>query len=250
MNEKLTFSNQDGQPEIFDTIQGEGRYMGRPVVFARLSGCNLACSWCDTPYTWVFSERLAKKHDKGEIYDKQAEQTIISVGDAIDYINGFEIKRLVITGGEPLIQQNKIIELAQGLRDANEDYWVEVETNGTITPKAETFDVIDQFNVSPKLANSGNLLNKRYKIDTLKAFANSGKADFKFVVSNNRDIEEILTIVNESGIAHDRVFLMPEGRTKEEVEANQLKLVDLAKQNNFNVTTRLHVLIWGAKRGV
>ena len=240
----------DGEPEIFDTIQGEGRYIGRPVVFARLSNCNLQCSWCDTPYTWAFNEKRASQHDEGKVYDKKKEQTKIEVGDAIDTINGYEIKRLVITGGEPLMQQPSIIELAQGLRDANEDYWVEVETNGTIAPKPELVEVVDQFNVSPKLENSGNLLNKRLKPEALKKFVETGKADFKFVVSRTEDIKEILSIVDESGMPSDRVFLMPEGRTEEEVETHQKILVDLAKEHNFNVTTRLHVLIWGAKRGV
>lgn len=249
----LRFATEQGnpqQPEIFDTVQGEGRNLGRPVVFARLSGCNLQCSWCDTPYTWAFNEGLAEKHDEGKVYDRSQEQIKVQVGDAIDRINGYNIKRLVVTGGEPMTQQRAVTELANGLKANNEDYWVEIETNGTVIPQPETVEAIDQFNVSPKLENSGNALSKRRKDKAMEAYVATGKADFKFVVFGDEDLPEILEIVDRYQIPSDRVFLMPEGRTPEEVERHQKELVDLAIKNNFNVTTRLHVLIWGAKRGV
>jgi 7-carboxy-7-deazaguanine synthase len=242
--------DSDKQPEIFDTIQGEGRNLGRPVVFARLSDCNLACSWCDTPYTWAFTDKLAEQHDEGKKYERSTEQVQIQVGDAIDQINGYAIKRLVVTGGEPMMQQKAITELANGLRERNEDYWVEMETNGTIAPTPETIEAVDQFNVSPKLANSGNSLKKRRKDKAMETFVESGKADFKFVVFGDDDLPEILEMVEKYEIPHENVFLMPEGRTPEEVERHQKELVELAKVHNFNITTRLHVLIWGAKRGV
>lgn len=249
----LRFATEQGnpeKPEIFDTVQGEGRNLGRPVVFARLSGCNLQCSWCDTPYTWAFTEGLAEKHDEGKVYDRSQEQIKISVGEAIDQVSTLKIPRLVITGGEPMTQQKGLTELANGLKANNEDYWVEVETNGTIVPKQETIDAVDQFNVSPKLANSGNELAKRRKDRAMEAYVASGKADFKFVVFGDEDLPEILEMVEQYSIPPEKVFLMPEGRTEEEVERHQKELVDLAIKNNFNVTTRLHVLIWGAKRGV
>lgn len=250
--ERLRFATEQGtqNPEIFSTIQGEGRNIGRPVVFARLSGCNLQCSWCDTPYTWAFNEQLAEAHDEGKVYDKEQEQIRIEVGQAIDNITGYELNRLVITGGEPMQQQKGIIELAEGLKENNEDYWIEIETNGTIIPKPETIELVDQFNVSPKLDNSGNELKRRLKDKAMETYANCPKADFKFVVFNDEDLPEILNIVDKYKIPHERVFLMPEGRTEEEVTRHQEELVEVAKDNNFNLTTRLHVLIWGAKRGV
>ena len=249
----LRFATEQGnpdKPEIFDTVQGEGRNLGRPVVFARLSGCNLQCSWCDTPYTWAFTEKLAEKHDEGKVYNRSQEQIKISVGEAIDQISTLKIPRLVVTGGEPMTQQAAITELANGLKANNEDYWVEIETNGTVVPKPETIEAIDQFNVSPKLENSGNSKAKRDKAPAMEAYVASGKADFKFVVFGDQDLPEILELVEKYKIPHERVFLMPEGRTEEEVERHQKELVQLAIDNNFNVTTRLHVLIWGAKRGV
>lgn len=249
----LRFAVEQGttdKPEIFDTVQGEGRNLGKPVVFARLSGCNLQCSWCDTPYTWAFNDKLAAMHDEGQVYDRASEQIKLSVGEAIDQISGYPLKRLVITGGEPMTQQKGIAGLIRGLREKEPEQWVEIETNGTIAPNEELRELVDQFNVSPKLENSGNALAKRRKPEALKVFAALPNADFKFVSTGQVDMEEINGLVEEFDIPHERVFLMPEGRTEEEVKAHQLELVEIAKQNNYNLTTRLHVLIWGAKRGV
>ena len=170
--------------------------------------------------------------------------------DAVRNIDGYPMKRLVITGGEPMMQQATIPGLIRGLREETEDYWVEIETNGTIVPTKDMLELVDQFNVSAKLENSGNPEKKRRKSKALEAFARTDKADFKFVVFGENDLAEILELVEEYEIPHERVFLMPEGRTPEEVKEHQENLVELAKKENFNVTTRLHVLIWGKKRNV
>lgn len=238
------------QPEIFDTVQGEGRNLGRPVVFARLSNCNLQCSWCDTPYTWVWNDKLAERHDEGEAYNRSEEQMKLTVGEAVDQITGYPLRRLVITGGEPMSQQKGIAELIKGLRAEDPNYWVEIETNGTIAPNDEMLQLVDQFNVSLKLANSGNELRKRLRDKAVRTFVSTPKADFKFVVFGDNDMEEIDELVDTYDIPHERVFLMPEGRTEEEVSRHQQELVEIAKAKNYNLTTRLHVLIWGAKRGV
>lgn len=245
-----TLEGQPGVPEVFDTIQGEGRNIGKPVVFGRLSDCNLTCSWCDTPQTWAFTEQRAKEHDERMVYDEAQEQVYIEVGDAVKNIDGYPIKRLVLTGGEPMMQQPAVAELIKGLRQDNEEYWVEIETNGTIMPSRELLELVDQFNVSAKLANSGNSEKKRRKSKALETFAKTEKADFKFVVFGEDDLPEILDLVEEYEIPHERVYLMPEGRTPEEVKKHQEELVELAKKENFNITTRLHVLIWGKKRNV
>lgn len=238
------------KPEIFTTVQGEGRNIGRPVVFARLSGCNLHCSWCDTPYTWVWNEKLATQHDEGKVYDMDQEQIKLTVGEAIDQISGEPLDRLVITGGEPMIQQRSLVPLIQGLKEKNPNQWVEIETNGTLAPNPDMLELVDQFNVSPKLENSGNELQRRMRDGAMRTLVETPKADFKFVVFGDKDLPEILGLVEKFDIPHDRVFLMPEGRTEEEVSRHQIELVELAKTHNFNVTTRLHVMIWGAKRGV
>ncbi len=204
----------------------------------------------NTPYTWAFTEAMAERHDEGKVYDREAEQVRLDVGEAIDTINGYKIKRLVITGGEPMLQQKGITQLVKGLKAETEDYWVEVETNGTIAPTEEMAETIDQFNVSLKLENSGNSTEKRRKDKAIEAFARNPKADFKFVAGGTEDIPEILEIVGDYEIPPNRVYLMPEGRTPEEVEEHQRELIEVAKELNFNVTTRLHVIVWGAKRGV
>lgn len=246
----LRFANQDGQPEIFSTVQGEGRNLGSPVVFARLSGCNLQCTWCDTPYTWVFSDKLAEQHDEHKTYDKKEETIELSVGEAVDKLSGQKLRRLVITGGEPMMQQKALAPMVRGLKDIHSEQWVELETNGTIAPTDEMLELVDQFNVSVKLANSGNKFSRRRNDLALRTFAASEKSDFKFVVTCDEDIAEILELVQTYKIPNHRVFLMPEGRTEEEVKTRQIAMVELAKKYNFNLTTRLHVLIWGAKRGV
>lgn len=245
-----TLENQPGVPEIFDTIQGEGRNLGKPTVFARLSDCNLQCSWCDTPQTWAFTPKRAEQHDEGIQYDKAVEQTYVEIGDAVRNIDGYPMKRLVITGGEPMMQQKGILELVRGLRKESPNYWVEIETNGTIAPTPELAEEVDQFNVSVKLSNSGNPEPRRLKEKALTAFAGLGNADFKFVVFGDEDLPEILDLVETYNIPPERVFLMPEGRTEEEVKRHQTELVELAKKEGFNVTTRLHILIWGKKRNV
>ena len=237
------------------TIKSINKIDGGTIVHLTTSTSNLIVNGfllhnCDTPYTWAFTEAMAERHDEGKVYDREAEQVRLDVGEAIDTINGYKIKRLVITGGEPMLQQKGITQLVKGLKAETEDYWVEVETNGTIAPTEEMAETIDQFNVSLKLENSGNSTEKRRKDKAIEAFARNPKADFKFVAGGTEDIPEILEIVGDYEIPPNRVYLMPEGRTPEEVEEHQRELIEVAKELNFNVTTRLHVIVWGAKRGV
>ena len=240
----------EGQPEIFDTIQGEGRNMGRHTAFIRLSECNQSCSWCDTPQTWAFTEEKAAVHDTETIYSKLDWQVQKEVEDIVEQVYAANQESVVITGGEPLMQQNAVINLIKGLKEKNPDYHAELETAGTILIKDELLELLDQINCSPKIANSGNLLNKRRKPKALQKLAEAEKTDFKFVVTKEEDVEEILELVELSGISNDRVFLMPEGRTPEEIQAHSVMVGDLVKKHGFNMTTRLHILMYGAKRNV
>lgn len=240
----------EGQPEIFDTIQGEGRNMGRHTAFVRLSECNQSCSWCDTPQTWAFTPEKAEKHDTETVYSKLDWQVTKEVEEVVEQIYAQNQESVVITGGEPLMQQNAVINLIKGLKQKNPEYHAEIETAGTIIIKDELLELLDQINVSPKIANSGNLLTKRRKPLALSKLAAAEKTDFKFVVTKEEDIDEILEIVELSGIDHDRVFLMPEGRTPEEIQQHSVMVGDLVKKHGFNMTTRLHILMYGAKRNV
>ena len=240
----------EGEPEIFDTIQGEGRNMGKHTGFIRLSECNQSCSWCDTPQTWAFTEEKAAVHDTGKLYNKLDWQVQKEVEEIVEKVYAANQESIVITGGEPLMQQAAVINLIKGLREKNPNYHAEIETAGTILIKDELLELLDQINCSPKIANSGNPLNKRRKPKALEKLAESEKTDFKFVVTDETDVQEILDIVELSGITNDRVFLMPEGRTPEEIQQHSVMVGELVKKHGFNMTTRLHILMYGAKRNV
>ena len=130
--------------EIFKSIQGEGPNFGKPAIFLRTAQCNLKCTWCDTKYTWDWKN-----------YDFQKEVKEMTIDEVKDAILDLEIKHLVITGGEPLLQQDDLADLLSFLKP---DFYVEVETNCTILPNKMLTDLIDQWNVSPKTKNSGNPL--------------------------------------------------------------------------------------------
>lgn len=238
--------------EIFGpTIQGEGNTMGKEVFFLRLSMCNLQCVWCDTPYTWNWIGTGFKHPDK---HDRNAEEKIISEEEVLQRLNQLlngsqnRQKALVISGGEPLIQQKALLDLIVTLKQKG--WWVEVETNGTIVPDEEMFFWVDQFNVSPKLSNSENSLKKRVRDLALKSFASSGKSFFKFVMSSSEDIGEIETYVNDFNLDKSRIFLMPLGKTNEELEQTRAFTKGLAENLGIRFSDRLHVTMFGGKRGV
>lgn len=235
--------------EVYGPVkQGEGKSAGKEVGFLRLSGCNLACVWCDTPYTWNWIGTSFIHPDK---FDKSLEAHKMKIGAVLEEIaNKFsEVKALVVSGGEPVLQQSKLIELFHQLPF----WWIEVETNGTIVIKDEFADLVNQFNCSPKTSNSGpdNPLKLRYKPEAIKKIASLGKkATFKFVIQNDTDLDEMKTIISECGIRTDQVWLMPEGRTREEQELRQQQVKDLSKALGYNFSPRLHILEFGNKRAV
>lgn len=234
--------------EIFGpTIQGEGKSANTEVLFLRLSGCNLACSWCDTPYTWNWKGTKFVHPDK---YDKKTEahkMTVEEVGARLKSQSP-TCKRVVISGGEPLLQQKDLVKLMDLLRP--QGYQFEVETNGTIFPLLPFLDRIDQINCSPKLSNSGpdNPASKREIVPALTALSASEKTSFKFVISTDQDIKEVWALVKKYRM--QQVYLMPEGRTRDEQLARQDQVSALALTHGFHFSPRLHVLKWGATRAV
>jgi 7-carboxy-7-deazaguanine synthase len=240
-------------PEIVHTLQGEGVSAGRPAVFVRLSLCNLHCRWCDTDFTWNW-EGTPFAHDRdqepGYAKYRREEQIVVMAPEAIARIVAqWPTRRVVLTGGEPLLQQDGLRDLAAELRAGDSAYFFEVETNGTLVPDADLDSFIDQYNVSPKLENSGNREALRFRPQALEWFAASGKAWFKFVVSSMDDVAEIRSIIERAGIPHDRVFLMPEGRTPESVAAHRDLVVRLCLDHGYTFTDRLHLRLFGARRG-
>src|SRR5262249_55878013 len=159
-------------------------------------------------------------------------------------VAAMDVPMVVITGGEPLLQQGELETLARELKQAGKR--IEVETAGTIAPRLG--DLVDQWNVSPKLANSGNPLDRRYKPDVLRAFAATGRAVFKFVVCEISDLDEITSMVAECGLTD--IWVMPEGTDAATLEERSAQLADAVVARGWNLTTRLHILLWGNKRGV
>jgi 7-carboxy-7-deazaguanine synthase len=220
--------------EVFgSTLQGEGPSVGRRAGFVRLGKCNQACSWCDTPYTWNWDE-----------YDPAVELHDMEVRDIVERVGAMNVPMVVITGGEPLLQQRQLEPLARELKQSG--LRIEVETAGTIAPTLG--GLVDQWNVSPKLANSGNPLERRYKPDVLRAFEATGRALFKFVVCELADLDEIAAMVDECGLTD--IWVMPEGRDAATLEKRSALLADEVIARRWNLTTRLHILLWGDKRGV
>lgn len=234
----------DGGPEIFHTLQGEGRHAGRPSVFIRASLCNLYCQWCDTPYTWNWSG-TPYRHESPRKYRREEEIDSLSAAEVHERLRAFPCRHYVLTGGEPLLQEGAWLELMDLAGDGS----FEAETNGTLLPSPAFLERIEQLNVSPKLANSGVPEEKRLKPGVLAALAATGKADFKFVVGEARDLEEIRRIAEGADLAPDRVFLMAQARDAAELDARGPAVAALAKEQGYRYSDRLHLRLYGAARG-
>lgn len=239
----------DGRPEIFCTLQGEGRNCGRPSIFIRASLCNLSCQWCDTAYTWNW-EDTNFEHESGLKYRREYQIVDYSISDIIAFVEDFPCRNFVFTGGEPLLQEKAWVELMTEVSRTNGDASFEIETNGTLFPKEDFLTRIHQINVSPKLSNSGCNKDARYKPEVLQKLADTGKADFKFVVGANKDWKDLSSLLNEVSIPKDRIFLMPKANSPEELDRNQSIVAELAQQQGFRYSDRLHLRLYGAKRGV
>ncbi|MCI4645335.1 MAG: 7-carboxy-7-deazaguanine synthase QueE [Hyphomonadaceae bacterium] len=237
-----------GTPEIFEALQGEGASMGRPSVFLRTSQCNLHCVWCDTPYTWNF-KGTEFVHRDGTKFDRTRETVDMDVPDVAARLMAATPRRLVLTGGEPLLQQRELGALCAALKAADPAWHVEIETNGTIAPTGEAEPLIDQFNVSPKLAHSGNAAALALKPDLLAWYAGDARATFKFVISAPEDIAEVDEIVAQSAIPATRVYLMPEGTDSATLRARAAWLEPLCLAHGYNFSDRLHIHLHGDTRG-
>lgn len=225
--------------EVFGpTIQGEGPSTGVPASFVRLYGCNLDCVWCDTPFTWDTKGKL------GVVYERDAESRSVDVVELLPTIP--DARLLVISGGEPLIQRKAVYELAGRALMSKRFEAVEVETNGTQSPLVPLHGL--SYNVSPKLHHA-QTSKPGIRPEVLEQFLDR-PAVFKFVCASRPDLVEVDRIVEEVGIPADRVWIMPEGKTAEDVSYRGHRLVDQIVGRGWNVATRLHVTLWGDRRGV
>jgi 7-carboxy-7-deazaguanine synthase len=237
VSKELKLSRQlSGEPEIFHSLQGEGHSIGTPTVFLRLALCNLTCVWCDTKYTWDWAN-----------FDPKTEILPLTSEDIEERILRYDCPHLVITGGEPMMQQDALAPLALSLKGRG--FYIEVETNGTLAPNADMEQAVSQWNVSPKLANSGVDADKREIAESLTAFAASEKSYFKFVLSQPTDVDEVLTLVERYAIQPQRVILMPQGTTRKAIEEGSQWVTDLCTKHGFRFSSRMHILLWGDKRG-
>lgn len=229
--------------EIFGpTVQGEGRSLGRRCTFLRLGGCNLSCSWCDTPYTWDWTG----SSDSGVAHDPGRELHRRPVEEVVAELLGFDTDLIVISGGEPLGQQERLVPLVAALTAMGKE--IEIETNGTHAAHPELVAAGVRFNVSPKLSHSGDAQRRRIVPDALASLSALSGSTFKFVCQNVRDLEEVAELVAAFNLRS--VWIMPIGRTADDVTKHMSELADAVVQRGWNLTTRLHVLLWDDKRGV
>jgi len=226
-----------GEPEIFASLQGEGPSAGQPSTFVRLSRCNLACVWCDTAYTWRFSGPDA--------YDRKANQLTLSEADTADRIRALGQNRLVITGGEPLLQAPALAKLLVLLPQMH----IEIETNGTIAPPPALDALVHQYNVSPKLAHAGNPAALALLPARLAEFAADRRAFFKFVIASPADLAEVVALRDAHTIPAERLFVMPEGTDSATLRTRSRWLSALAMDHGFRLTDRLHIHLYGDTRG-
>lgn len=220
----------------------------------RTSLCNLHCIWCDTDYTWNWvGTRFPHVNDAKQGYRKFEKQKWIArcePTEMAETVAAFPCKNVILTGGEPMLQQVALVALMAALRSKSADYSFEAETNGTLLPTTEFDAAVDQYNVSPKLENSGNTRRLREKPAALLFFAQSPKANFKFVLSEKEDLAEVLDLIRTYDIAPQKIWLMPEGTSAGTLAKRRKWLVEICKAHGFRYSDRLHVQIWGSKKGI
>ena len=222
--------------EIFYSIQGEGMLTGVPSVFVRVSGCNLRCVWCDTPYTsW------------------NPEGREMTPAEIADQVRAYKASHAVLTGGEPMIFPESI-ELTRLLTEAG--LHITVETAGTVYQPV----IADLMSISPKLASStpheregGKWATQhdrlRYRPDVLRKLTSRYPYQLKFVVTEPGDMPEILKIADEIGCDPRCVVLMPEGTSSDAIRSRAAWIAGLCTRHGFRYSPRLHIDIWGNERG-
>ena len=220
--------------EIFYSVQGEGALVGVPSTFVRTSGCNLRCVWCDTPYTsW------------------QPEGSERSIDSIVDQVNQYRAAHVVITGGEPMLAPG-IEELTRRLKQH-----VTIETAGTVDAEVRC----DLMSISPKLANStphereggrwaAQHERLRYQPDVLRRLMEKYSHQLKFVIADPGDLAEVREILRDTGADPSLVILMPEGTDAATLADRGRWLIEICKQEGFRFSPRLHVDLWGNRRGV
>jgi 7-carboxy-7-deazaguanine synthase len=219
--------------ELFYSIQGEGSLVGVPSVFIRISGCNLRCAWCDTPYaSW------------------QPEGADLTLNQIVDEVKAHPARHVVVTGGEPMIAP-EIIALTERLRGLG--LHITIETAGTVFQPV----ACDLMSISPKLANSTPdgrwaAQHDRLRIQPAVLLELMGRYPYqlKFVIEEADDLEEVRALIGALEADRGRVILMPEGTDRDRLRERAVWLAETCKQEGFRFSPRLHVDLWGNRRGV
>lgn len=239
----------NGQPEIFCSFQGEGKNLGKKCVFIRLSGCNLFCHWCDTPNTWNFTGTLFDHKNSDVKFDRKIHQLKVDPMDVAALALKYHVPHYVLTGGEPLLQQKELAETCNTIKKVQADAYFEVETNGTFKSISELNDVVDQYNVSVKLTNSRVPDKLRVKPDVIRFYAQNPKSNFKFVICNESDLDEVNQLVKAFKIEKNNIYLMPEGTNSMQLEKTSSFVESESEKLGYNFTDRLHIRMYGDERG-
>lgn len=222
----------------FEVFQGEGPHAGRRCWFVRFGLCNLHCSWCDTPYTWDRTR-----------YDIDVECPVTSVESVLSQLADQGWKpgdMLVLSGGEPLIhaRQDAFVTL---VAQANGN--VHIETNGTIIPPLPVADQVAHWSVSPKVNDQGDSPNRRIRTSAGNWFAQRRSAIFKIVCRTPAEVAAVARYAETIDLRTDRVWIMPEGISRDQVLACASDIEGATLAAGFNLTLRQHVLLHGNERG-
>jgi organic radical activating enzyme len=236
---KIEGNNKLAISELFsDTIQGEGINNGMISTFLRLQGCTLECVWCDTLEVW----RYGNDYTFEELFE---------LFESVNLIDRFKNgQSLVLTGGSPLKQQEQLIQfIQQFIKKYEFKPHIQIENECTLMPYNELSELIDTWNNSPKLSNSGMKERVRLKPEIIKYLSSKNNSWFKFVIANEDDWNEIerdyLPLIDKN-----QIILMPEGVTQEELLKNREWVAQMAINNGVRYSDRLHIILWNLKTSV
>ena len=230
VEEKADFRVSLADP-LFFSLQGEGATIGRPSVFIRLMGCSVGCVWCDTKYSWA-----------GPPVEEK------TIPEILAFCGEHEGAQVVVTGGEPL-ESPQFPTLIEALH--REGLRIEVETAGHVPPTGEALERVDQWNVSPKLRSAQISVEKQP--ETLDWLSRAKEPYLKFVVHRADELDEIEAVLDAYGLGdfpRSRVIVSPGGKTRDQMERRLFALAEPSMKRGFRFTPRLHVMLWGDKRGV
>lgn len=231
--------------EFFNSIQGEGKFVGCPSIFIRIAGCNLKCRWCDSKFARDCNSKFVEQ------------KSIENLLDEIEEMAG-SIKHIVLTGGEPLLYFFELDYLIRKLQ--NKNFIVTIETNGTVCIPSD-FSFPDLLSISPKLKNSipknGSgiedhikLISDFYNLNHL--INNSNDYQFKFVVDKIKEFDEIDNMISSLNVnvKRENIYIMPMATSDRKLKRKQKILIPFCIKKGFNICDRLHVRLWGTKKNV